>query len=81
MVSRIAYALNMSILWKPLIKRPSLPLYSLMQSRVCGVYAAFSYWCMRPYATHVSGLTLLVYEAFSYLMQSRVCGVYAAFSD
>jgi hypothetical protein len=30
------------------------------------VYAALSYKCMRPYATSVCGLTLLVYAALSY---------------
>jgi hypothetical protein len=29
------------------------------------VYEAFSYWCMRPQATGVWGLKLLVYEALS----------------
>ncbi len=30
------------------------------------VYEALSFRCMRPYATDVCCLTLLVYEAFSY---------------
>jgi hypothetical protein len=38
--------------------------------RVCSlkllVYAALSYWCMRPYATSACGLTLLVYAALRY---------------
>ena len=30
------------------------------------MYEALSYQCMRPYATSVCGLNLLVYEALSY---------------
>jgi hypothetical protein len=30
------------------------------------VYAALSYWCMRPEGTSVCGVELLVYAALSY---------------
>jgi hypothetical protein len=33
------------------------------------VFEALSYQCMRPYATSVCGLNLLVYETLSYLRQ------------
>jgi hypothetical protein len=35
------------------------------QVQLC-VYEAFSYYCIRPSATSVCGLKLLVYEVFRY---------------
>ena len=45
------------------------------------VYEAFSYWCMRPYATSVCSLKLLPYLA-GLVLRTSACGlkllVYAA---